>query len=514
MHLNYHFLRQLTPALETRVRGSVISECFSQEKAELIIRFETSTGSFHFRASLGASFTCLSFPADFQRARRNSVDLFPEIIGLRIVSVQQHRLDRSFTLHLSDGYALLFKLHGNRSNIILYKNAAVITLFRSNIKSDEQLIPAQLDREMDLSYEAFVQNQHRLPSLYFTFGKIPWQYLSAQQFASQDLVMRWQTMQQLFNALQQPHFYLTEADGAFVFSLLPVGKVEQTLHDPLAAVTEFFHRHHAREGYLEERARIAATIRKRIVQTTDTLERGRTRLAGIEAHDKFRTWADLLMANLHLKTDSNTVVLPNFYHQNRREEIRVQPELSMQKNAAVYYAKSKKQQIEIRHLQSLVAEKASKLNALQRDLEELAAVTDLKALRAIVSRHPVDAEERDGESLPFHEYLHMGFRILVGRNAAANDRLLQRYGYKEDLWLHAKDVPGSHVLIKHQAGKVFPKPVIERAAQYAAWYSKRKTDTLCPVSVTPRKFVRKRKGDPAGAVVVERESVILVEPVG
>ena len=73
---------------------------------------------------------------------------------------------------------------------------------------------------------------------------------------------------------------------------------------------------------------------------------------------------------------------------------------------------------------------------------------------------------------------------------------------------------GSHVLIKHQAGKVIPKPVIERAAKLAAWYSKRKSDTLCPVTVTPKKYVRKRKGDPAGAVVVERETVMLVEPAG
>jgi predicted ribosome quality control (RQC) complex YloA/Tae2 family protein len=46
----------------------------------------------------------------------------------------------------------------------------------------------------------------------------------------------------------------------------------------------------------------------------------------------------------------------------------------------------------------------------------------------------------------------------------------------------------------------------------AAYHSKRKTDTLCPVAYTPKKYVRKRKGDPAGAVVVEREKVILVEP--
>jgi predicted ribosome quality control (RQC) complex YloA/Tae2 family protein len=90
--------------------------------------------------------------------------------------------------------------------------------------------------------------------------------------------------------------------------------------------------------------------------------------------------------------------------------------------------------------------------------------------------------------------------------------LTLKLSHKDDLWLHAKDVSGSHVIIKYQSGKNFPKDVIERAAQLAAYNSKRKNESLCPVMVTAKKYVRKRKGDPAGAVVVEREEVIMVEP--
>ena len=104
------------------------------------------------------------------------------------------------------------------------------------------------------------------------------------------------------------------------------------------------------------------------------------------------------------------------------------------------------------------------------------------------------------------------FRIWVGKDAASNDELTLKYAHKEDLWLHAKDVAGAHVIIKFQAGKKFPKDVVERAAELAAYNSKRKNDTLCPVAFTPKKFVRKRKGDPPGAVVVEREEVMMVVP--
>ena len=104
------------------------------------------------------------------------------------------------------------------------------------------------------------------------------------------------------------------------------------------------------------------------------------------------------------------------------------------------------------------------------------------------------------------------FVILIGKNAKNNDLLTKQYSYKEDLWLHARDVSGSHVLVKFRAGKKFPSSVIERAAQIAAWHSKRRTDSLCPVIVTPKKYVRKPKGLADGKVIIDKEEVIMVVP--
>jgi predicted ribosome quality control (RQC) complex YloA/Tae2 family protein len=119
---------------------------------------------------------------------------------------------------------------------------------------------------------------------------------------------------------------------------------------------------------------------------------------------------------------------------------------------------------------------------------------------------------KKAEPLPFHTTEHMGYQIWIGKNAVNNDLLTLKYAHKDDMWLHAKDVSGSHVVVKNQSGKTFPKEVIERAAELAAYNSKRKTESLCPVAYTLKKYVRKRKGDPAGAVIVEREEVIMVTP--
>jgi predicted ribosome quality control (RQC) complex YloA/Tae2 family protein len=70
------------------------------------------------------------------------------------------------------------------------------------------------------------------------------------------------------------------------------------------------------------------------------------------------------------------------------------------------------------------------------------------------------------------------------------------------------------VLIKYRSGINFPKTVLERAAELAAYYSKNKNESLSPVMYTPAKFVRKVKGSAPGAVMVEKENVLMVKPTG
>ena len=101
----------------------------------------------------------------------------------------------------------------------------------------------------------------------------------------------------------------------------------------------------------------------------------------------------------------------------------------------------------------------------------------------------------------------------MGKNAKQNDALTFRYAQKHDLWMHARGTPGSHTVLRLPGRHSQPSPrVLERAASIAAYYSKAQGSALVPVMVTERKYVRKAKGAPPGAVVVEREEVLLVEP--
>jgi predicted ribosome quality control (RQC) complex YloA/Tae2 family protein len=514
LHNNYFFLRHLSKALEDILQNAIISECFSQSKEELIVRFETKNGSFFIKASLVPEFTCLSFPAEFSRAKKNSIDLFGILIGQRVLSVRQFDNERSFSIILSGDLALLFKMHGNRSNIILLSEGKITELFKKNVKADYNLKPESFDRTIDWSYECFLRNIDHPEKIYFTFGKIVWKYLDLVGFNTLSPESQWKLITDTQEKLLEGIFLITEIDQEPVFSLLEIGVIVKQHSNPIKALNDFYYTFTQVFALVKEKNAFSSALASKLQSSRSYYKKTFSKLAELEQDTSYKVWADLIMANLHnLKTGMEKAVLSNFYNQDHPIEIKLKRDSSPQKTAELYYKKSKNQQIEAEHLQNVLFSKEKEISSIETLLETISNTNDLKTLRKlkaeVIETLPA---EKDAATLPYHEFFHNGFRIWVGKNAQANDILTLKFGFKEDLWLHAKDVAGSHVLIKHQAGKSFPKDVIQRAAELAAWNSKRKNETLCPVIVTPKKYVRKRKGEPAGAVVVEREDVIMVEP--
>jgi len=114
---------------------------------------------------------------------------------------------------------------------------------------------------------------------------------------------------------------------------------------------------------------------------------------------------------------------------------------------------------------------------------------------------------------PYRTVLVEGFEVLIGRSAADNDALTFRVAKATDSWLHvAGGTPGSHVVIKNPERLPIPKSVIERAASYAAWYSKARAGGSVEVHYCKVSDIRKPRGAPAGLVHLERYSKVRVRP--
>ena len=527
MHQNYHFLKQLAPRLHSELEGKRFVEAFSQQKDELIIVFaEEADGEwndqpeqqdhplinpFFIKATLTNSFSCLSFPERFDRARRNSVNLFNDFEGDKVDFVKVCKNERAIQVHFESGRDLIFKLFGNRSNFIaLNADGEATQLFNNKLSTDRALTVASLNRDIDQSWDAFIANDGRFEPLFPTFGKVVNKYLASKLEGKSDLAERWQIVQEVLAELGSSVFYITKIENIPALTLFETGEVVQVLHDPIEALNAFYLAYIRLSGLDKEKADITRLLKKRIQQTDNYLENTFQKLLDLENATKNDELANIIMANLHIIPErAEKVELYDFYR-DQPITIKLKKDLSAQKNAEGYYRKAKNEKIEIDRLNDSLAAREQDRKRLHEHLAHIEGIELLRDLRAYIKGNKLEQGNADPaiDDL-FKRVDFMGYTILIGRNAKNSD-LLTKQAHKEDLWLHAKDVTGSHVVVKNQSGRKFPGPVIERAAELAAFYSKRKNDSLCPVIVTPKKFIRKPKGLPDGLVLIDKEDIVMV----
>lgn len=514
MQNNYYFLRQLTKQIETKIVGLKLMECFSQEKDELVFGFAAARGKnrnykeFFIKAVILPDFSSLYFTDKFERARRNSVDLFEQLIDLEVTGVRQFKNERCFAIDFEQDFSIVFKMYGTRSNLILCHNQEVIELFHNRIVSDKNLIINELDREIDQSYERFLSEKQDYRKLFPTFGKV----VNAQLEVGNST---WEDIRRIVEQLENPRYYLVRWEHQLHLSLLPVGEIIQEFEQPIEAMNAFYVAYNKVNTLDVEKVEVLRRLTKEKKQTEAYLQNSYQRMESLDSEVKNEEIGHILMANLHqIEERAERVELFDFYR-NQNITIKLRSDLSPQKNAENFYRKSKNEKIELEKLMENIENREQLLTVINNYIENIEAAENLKALRSYLKANGLAPNTK----LKIQSYRELfkrfeveGFEILVGRNSKNNDLLTQQYAYKEDLWLHARDATGSHVVVKYRAGKKFPNSVIEAAASLAAYFSKRRNETLAPVIVTPKKFVRKPKGFNEGQVIVEKEEVVMVEP--
>lgn len=510
MQNNYYFLKKLTASLIPKLTGMEVVECYTQNKDELIIALvqPDDEKEFYIRALLRPNFSCLSFPHKLHRAKKNSVDLFDQLPGKRVIKIHQFLNERAFVLFFEENVQLLFKMHGNRSNVIFLENEKPKLLFNNRLPKDMEITLSLMDRPIDQSYGAFKNAEGDYKKLFPTFGKGVKKYLKHNAYDQLGLEQKWNLIEHVIALMEEDTFYILEDDRP-QFSLIPLEFAYDQFSDPIVAVSTFYVRWLAHDQFYSRYNDVFKQLTNAIEKDIAYLDKSNKKL---EEREKFnyRQLADILMANLHnVQKGEKKVTLENFYQNNEPIEISLNKLLSPQKNAERYYTKAKNQHKELEILMNNILKREKSLEEKRKILKEIRDIRTLKELNAIV---PVAISNKlSRENLPYHHFEIDGFDILVGKSAKHNDILIQQHTHKNDLWLHARDVSGSHVIIK-SGGTNVPLTTIEKVARIAAFNSKGKNDSLCPVIYTPRKYIRKRKGDPPGAVVVDREEVIMVEP--
>lgn len=260
---------------------------------------------------------------------------------------------------------------------------------------------------------------------------------------------------------------------------------------------------------LEERV-FGELAEERIAELARAVERRKRALAMLaEAEKEAQTWpavkekADLVLARLsEIPKGASRVTVEGF--DGSPVELELDPALPPARFAQELYRRAGKLR---RRAQEIPLRRAQLEREIAELLEEIALLKSRPDLAPYLVEAEEEREEKEPPSQP-RQYRIGEFTVLVGRSAKENDWIVRRAS-PNDLWLHARGVPGAHVLIKN-GGRTVPEEVLRRAAELAAWFSKARGERKVEVSYTEARYVRKPKGSPPGTVPLLKENVIVV----
>jgi predicted ribosome quality control (RQC) complex YloA/Tae2 family protein len=299
----------------------------------------------------------------------------------------------------------------------------------------------------------------------------------------------------------------------------------------------------AKERRLERRAQLAdealqarkVDLEQRLTKAARTLRRRleavRGDLARVAQVPALRRDAGFLLSHLHAiqPRQLELVVVDESVEPPASVTIAIDPALGPRRQAEAWFTRARKLERGVELAAKRERATLQAVTAIEALRAQLGPITDEPALEqaiAAAAQLGVDvplatasksgakpgAKPKPAERLPYREFSGTGERrILVGRSAADNDRLTLDHARPHDLWLHARDDAGSHVVLPMQKGEACPAELLCDAATLAAHFSQARGERVVEVIHVARRYVRKLRKAPVGQVNVEREKVLRLQ---
>jgi predicted ribosome quality control (RQC) complex YloA/Tae2 family protein len=259
----------------------------------------------------------------------------------------------------------------------------------------------------------------------------------------------------------------------------------------------------------------------KIGRLSASLEKLKAKEEDFASAESLKQYGDIILANLgHIAPGDRWLEADNFYNGERVRikledgvEGPAQAERYAERNAQRYYEQYRKAKRGLEDIRKELTRGEAELRKLEEIMGALLSETNPLALQKIIKTGGVKAaptlstdQKRPGLSFRRNDWL-----IIVGRDAAENDALLRRHVKGNDLWLHARDYPGSYVFIKQRSGKTVPLDILLDAGNLAIFYSKGRNNGEGDLFYTPVKYLRRAKDGPKGLVLPTHEKNLHVK---
>jgi predicted ribosome quality control (RQC) complex YloA/Tae2 family protein len=309
---------------------------------------------------------------------------------------------------------------------------------------------------------------------------------------------------------------------AYPFKLSTVADLPQKFKSISLAVLEMTRQRRTHVVAVDEKKLTLNAVGRAVKRRERLCQKVEDDLGKAEQYDQFRKMGELLKINFDkIKKGMKQIELDDVYSDDSSTTlITLDPALSTHQNVEAYFKKYRKGRDGHELLQRRLEISRSELEQLTKMLAALeidfesARQRYQEELAALAPSSP-KTQAMPAVRMPYREHiLSSGLKIFIGRDGADNDRTTFEFAKPYELWFHAQQCPGSHVVIKYPNKSFQPsKREIEETAAIAAYHSKARNNSLVPVIYTERKYVRKPRKAKPGLVTVEREKSIMVAPI-
>lgn len=330
---------------------------------------------------------------------------------------------------------------------------------------------------------------------------------------------------QITNKKYQPSILLNE-DGnpkdffAFKYEQF-IDQLQQSFTDVCAMLDHYFFSRDKKDRITQRSANLRHILQRNLDRCVKKLSLQEEKICESSQRDQYRFIGELITSNIY-SLHRGEVEAHVLNYDVDPAEIIVIP-LDVQKtpaeNAQWYFKQYTKAKRTHDAVTKQIAENKEEIVYLENQLHNLDKCTEdieiLEIQAELVQEGFMKPQKmkktKPVPSNPYHYQSSEGFDIYVGKNNNQNDQLTLKTAHNEDVWLHTKVIPGSHVIIKVNGKPLSEKTLLE-AATLAAYYSKAKLSTNVPVDYTIRKFVKKPVGAKPGMVIYTNQKTLYISP--
>ncbi len=285
---------------------------------------------------------------------------------------------------------------------------------------------------------------------------------------------------------------------------------------------KFYEKRDMSDRISQKSSSIKKIIETKMERSRNKLLKQKKELVEAQKRDIYKIYADLISANIYkIDRGIKEINLENFYDENSEViSIPLDVKLSPSQNAQKYYKKYAKLKNAAKLLDQQIPQTEEEISYLENVMIGIENCTDTTELDEIkeelfnegyIKSNPRNKKKKETVvSKPYHFISSDGIDIFVGKNNKQNDYLTLKFANREDLWLHGKNIPGSHVIIRFNEN--IPETTIIEGATLAAYFSRGKNSQNVSVDYTLKKYVKKPKGSKPGMVIYENYKTIYVNP--